>query len=373
MAKRGANEGTIYKRRDGRWAAAVSTGDGGRRYFYGRTRGEVADKLRRAQQALAQGLLLADERQRLDHYLKRWLESTRASVSPSTWDGYERVLRLHVIPELGHVRLGRLRPQDLAECYQRLLSKGLSPTYVRLGHAVLHRALRQAQRWALIPVNPASLVDAPRPAPPTVEPLRPAQIKQLMAAAQGDRLEALYVLAVTTGLRQGELLGLRWSDIDTTRQTLTVSQQVQRLRGEWSFTEPKTSSGKRMVTLPTVAITALRTRRARQGREKLRAGATWRSLDLVFANQLGGPIEKQNLIRRSFRPLLERAGLPPIRFHDLRHSAATLLLAEGVHPKVVQERLGHASIGVTMDIYSHVFPTLQEDAAKRLDQFFSAG
>lgn len=373
MAKRGKGEGTIYKRKDGRWAAATSTGNGRRKYVYGRTQAEVTGKLRKAQQAIAQGLPVADERQRLDHFLKRWLESTRATISPSTWDGYERVLRLHIVPEIGHLRLGRLRPQQLADCYQRLLRKGLSPTYVRLGHAVLHRALRQAQRWALIPVNPASLVDAPRPAPPTVVPLSPAQIKVLLTAAEGDRLEALYVLAVTTGLRQGELLGLRWSDIDLQRQTLTVRQQVQRLHGEWLFTEPKTSAGKRQVTLPSVAVTSLRGRWAKHGREKLRAGANWRGLDLVFTNQLGGPIEKQNLIRRSFRPLLERAGLPPIRFHDLRHSAATLLLAEGVHPKVVQERLGHANISVTMDIYSHVFPSLQEDAAKRLDQFFAAG
>jgi integrase len=223
----------------------------------------------------------------------------------------------------------------------------------------------------LISRNPAGFVDAPRPTPPQIQPLAPEQINQLLSASQGDRLHALYVVAVSAGLRQGELLGLRWSDLDLERASLSVQQQVQRTREGWVFSEPKTAKGRRTVTLPRMAIGALRTHRQYQLAERLAAGATWSDHGLVFTNHVGGPIEKQNLVRRSFRPLLTRAGLPMIRFHDLRHSAATLLLHQGVHPKVVQERLGHATIGVTMDIYSHVMPTLQREAADGLDRFFT--
>ena len=373
MAKRGNAEGSIYKRKDGRWAGTITLADGKRKSVYGTTRSQVAQKLAAAQRTVHDGLPLAPEREATGHYLTRWLnDEARRTIRQTTWDGYERLLRLHVIPEIGKTRLARLSPQDLSGCYERLLTKGLSPRYVQMAHAVIHRALRQAERWNLIGRNPADLVDAPRPLRAEIQPLLPDQITHLLEAARSDRLEALYVLALTTGLRQGELLGLRWADIDIDARRLTVRQQVQRTRAGWVFTEPKTTKSRRNVVLPAVATDALARHRVRQIEEQLRAGASWQSLDLVFTSRLGGPIEKQNLARRSFQPLLAGAGLPKIRFHDLRHSAATLLLTQGVHPKVVQERLGHANISVTMDIYSHVLPTLQQDAADRLDRFFAA-
>lgn len=290
-----------------------------------------------------------------------------------TYEGYERTLRLHVIPEIGSVRLARLTPQALSLLYQRLLDKGLSARTVQLTHAILHRALRQALRWRLIPVNPADAVDAPRPERREFRVLALEEVRRLLEATRGDRLEALYAVALTCGLRQGELLGLRWQDVDLDAGTLAVRQQAMRVQGRWVFPEPKTAAGRRSVTLPALTVGALRQHRARQNEERLQIGPAWQDeLDLVFTNAIGGPIEKQNLVRRSFRPLLERAGLPRVRFHDLRHSAATLLLAGGIHPRVVQERLGHSTISVTMDIYSHVLPTLQRDAAERLDRLLAA-
>jgi integrase len=372
MSGRANGEGSIYKRKDGRWCATISLDGGRRKAVYGKTREEAAHKLTKALKAQQDGRSIPGERETVRIYLLRWLEDVaRPTVRPGTYDGYERVVRLQLNPEIGTIRLARLGAEDLARCYRRLLATGLSPRSVQLAHAVLHRALRDAERWNLISRNPASLVDAPRPKPPERQPLAPEQIKELLAASEGDRLHALYVVAVSGGLREGELLGLRWTDLDLERGSLSVQQQVQRTRAGWVFSEPKTSKGRRVVTLPRVAVEALKRHRQQQRVERVAAGAAWGDQGLVFANQVGRPIEKQNLIRRSFRPLLMRAGLPPIRFHDLRHSAATLLLHQGVHMKVVQERLGHATIAVTMDTYSHVMPSMQKDASDRLDEFFT--
>lgn len=368
---RGNNEGSIYRRqRDGLYVAALTLPGGRRRAYYGKTRAEAAAKLTEAQTDLAKGLPLPPARLNVSEYLDRWLEGARPTVRPNTYDGYESTLRLHVKPEIGQRTLTRLGPQDLSALYQKLLAAGLSPRTVQLTHAVIHRALRQAERWGLVGRNVAGLVDAPRAASPAIRPLAPDEIKRLLRAATGDRYEALYVVAVTTGLRSGELLGLRWADVDLANGTLHVRQQAQRTRGGWTFVEPKTGAGRRTVTLPAMTVESLKAHRIRQNEERLKLGAAWEDLDLVFANEVGRPVERQNLQRRSFEPLLKRAKLRPIRFHDLRHSAATLLLTEGVHPKVVQERLGHATISVTLDIYSHVLPSMQREAAAKLDRFF---
>ena len=373
--KRGNGEGTIYKRKDSRWSAAVDfgwqNGKRKRKTVYGNTRGEVAEKLTVALRAQRRGLPMTAERLTVGDFLERWLlDSAKPQVRPNTFDGYERVLRLHVIPEIGHDRLARLTPQRITQLYERLLAKGLKPRYVRLAHAVLRRALGQAERWNEIPRNPAALVDPPRAERSEVAPLGAEEIDQLLAVAKGDPLEALYVLAVTTGLRQGELLGLRWQNVDLGVGRLAVRQQVQRSPGGWAFTEPKTASIRRVVRLPRIAVDALNRHRVDQLEQRLAHGPDWTDHDLVFPNSRGGPIERQNLVRRSFKPLLQHAGLRPTAFHNLRHSAARLLLAQGIHPKVVQERLGHSSISVTMDVYSHVLPSIQNEAVDALDRHF---
>ncbi len=312
------------------------------------------------------------EREKLADFPNRWLEDTaRRSVRATTYGGYEVSLRLHIIPEIGDIRLARLTAEDLDPLYSRLLDKGLAPKTIRLAHAVLHRALSHAQKRGAVAVNVASIAEAPAAPRREFRTLSPEEATRLLKAALSDRLYALYVLALTCGLRQAELLGLRWRDVDLNGAVLSVRQQVYRLAGEWCYSEPKTKAGRRTVSLSGSAVEALRERRLAQNKERLRA-QTWPDNDLVFCNRVGNPIEKGNLLRRSFGPLLERAGLPHIRFHNLRHACASLLLAEGVHPKVVQERLGHASISTTMDTYSHVLPSLQADAAERMDRLLTA-
>ncbi|CCF85557.1 tyrosine-type recombinase/integrase [Nitrolancea hollandica] len=377
-SRRGHGEGSIYQRDDGRWCASVNLGyvDGKRKRkdIYGKTRKEVAEKLKIALREQQQGLPVAVERQTVGQFFQHWLTTVaRHTVRESTWDSYEMRVRRDVLPHLGRKQLAKLTPQDLTDLYSRLLAQGLAPATVQRTHAIIHRALKQAARWGLVGRNVADLVDAPRPAKHEITTLDRTELDRFLMAARGDRFYALYVLAVFSGMREGELLGLRWADVDFDAREVRARRQAGRTKTGMRFSEPKTAKGRRSVALPDLAIDALREHRRSQLEARLATGPEWEDHDLVFPNLKGKPVERQNLARRSFKPILRRTGLPDsIRFHDLRHAHATMLLSAGVHPKVVQERLGHSTIGVTMDIYSHVMPQMQRDAADRLDHLFAA-
>ena len=368
--RRGHSEGSIFQRKDGLWAALVDLGYSGgkrrRKALYGRTRRDVQQKLAATQRAVEKGLPVPSERQTLGQFLARWLEAVaRPGLRPTTFTRYRELLTLHVIPVLGGRSLGKVTPQDLQGLYSSLGEK-LAPRTVGHVHRVLHRALADALRWGLVGRNVCDTVKPPKVQAAEMRALSPDQARQLLSAAKGDPLEALYVLAVTVGLRQGELLGLKWQDVDLDGGRLQVRRSIAWLTGRRAIEqEPKSAKSRRSVALTPLAVDSLRHHRQRQVERRLVALA-WEDKDLVFANEVGRPIEPGNLTRRSFQPLLERAGLPRIRFHDLRHTAATLLLAEAVHPKVVQEMLGHASIALTLDVYSHVTPTLQAEAAEKM-------
>ncbi len=255
--------------------------------------------------------------------------------------------------------------QPLAVLYAELATR-MSPSSLAQLHAV-HGALQQAVRWSLISRNPASAVRGPKVERPVIHPFTADQVRVLMAAASGDPLEPLYLTAVTTGMRSGELLGLQWQDVDLDAARIQVRRTLYRLNRGWWVGEPKTSAGRRAIALTASAVDALRTHRLRQAEALLAVAIRIGPESLVFADRFGGPLNGFHLTERQFKPLLRRAGLPVIRFHDLRHTAATLLLAQGINPKVVAEMLGHASVKVTLDVYSHVLPTMQEEAARRLD------
>jgi integrase len=368
--RRGAGEGSIFQRKDGRWACSVSLGCDARgkrrrKTVYGKTQAEVQEKLEKLRQEPTIGLAHYAVKLTVGMFLIRWLEDTaKQTVRQTTYACYESTIRLHIVPEIGHIRLSSLTPMHLQDLYARKLDEGLSPRSVQIIHAVLHRALKQAHRWGMVSHNTAAAVDRPRAPKKQMHYLTPSEVSRFWHVAAGNRFYALYVLAVTTGMRQGELLGLQWIDVDLAQALLTVRRSLTNIKGTIALGEPKSAAGSRYIALPQIAVRALDEHRERMLAEGL-ASSPW-----VFCDTVGGPIHRQNLVRRSFKPLLQKAGLPDIRFHDLRHTAATLLLFQGVHPKVVQEILGHSQISVTLDTYSHVLPALHRDAADKLDQLF---
>jgi integrase len=372
VARRGPGEGNVYRRADGRWVARLQLGySGGRRlrkHFYGLTRREVQDKLDRAKLDVQQGLPVGvDGRLTLAEYLRQWLaDVVRPSVRPSTYTAYEMHVRLHLVPELGRVRLAKLTPQQVQSLLNRKLAEGLSPGSVHHLRAVLRRALNQAMRWDLVPRNVATLVDPPRIPRREVHAMTPVEARRLLALVSSDRLGALYAVALVVGLRQGEALGLTWDDVDLEVGRLTVRRALQRVNGRLQFVEPKSSRASRTIALPPTIVAELRAHRVRQLEERVWAGARWHEHGLIFASSIG-TLDGMNVTHRLQR-MLKDAGLSPMRFHDLRHASASLLLAQGVHPRVVMEILGHSQISLTMNTYSHVIPSLQVEAAARMEE-----
>ena len=374
--KRGNGEGTIARRKNGLWYAQyVIYGQEGRkrRTLYGKTRQEVATKLAKALADREGGLLIDAGKLTLEEYLERWLsDAVEPAAAHRTYHNYRLQVRRHIDPTLGAVRLKALSPAHVQGLYRSKLDAGLSPSSVRYVHAVLHRALRLAVKWSLVPRNVAESVELPRAVKKEIRALSPKQARALLDTARGDRLEALYVLALSCGLRHGELLGLRWSDVDIEARTLGVMRQLQRMRdGSGLRFLPTKNAKERSIRLTEGAAEALKAHRKRQLEERLKAGGLYQDQGLVFATTIGTPMEPSNVVGRSFKPMLEAAGLPDIRFHDLRHTCATLMLGEGVHPKVAQERMGHSAIAVTMNTYSHVMPDVQDQAAAALDAALS--
>jgi len=373
-AKRANGEGGITYREDGRYMGryTVQTATGPkRRVVYGRTRKEAHEKLVKALADRDQGLIFEGENQTLAAYLERWLNGSVAGcVKPSTFESYERIIRNHIRPSLGHKKLKTLAPAHVQYFYQSKLDDGLAPGTVRLMHGILHKALEQAVKWGTVPRNVCKAVTAPKPKPEEIRPLDAEQAKRLLEASRGTRLEALYVLAVTAGLRVGELLGLKWEDVDLGSMTLRVRRTRSQARSGPTFTAPKNGKG-RNIKLTLRAAEALKCHRAAQNAARLKAGSLWQDDNLVFSTMTGKPLDFRNLATASFKPLLKKAGLPDIRFHDLRHTCATLLLSRGHHPKLVQELLGHASVAMTLDRYSHVLPGMGEQTAAAMEAALS--
>lgn len=370
--RRGHHEGTVRQRPDGTWEARLSLPGGKRKSVYAKTRREVQDKLRTAQRDIDSGLDLSAGRRTVAQYLDDWLARVKPAVKPKTWEGYESIVRVRVRPHLGHVPLSRLTPLDVQKLYATLEDAGLSRRSVHHTHCVLHRAFRQAMRWQLLPRNPCDGATPPTPVRRDMRVLSASEVTHLLDATRAHPSHGLYVLAVTSGARIGELLALRWDDLDLDAGKLAVRRSLQRQRGAGLvFVHPKTDRSRRTVHLSQRAISALREHRTRQLEHRLAIGAAWHDQGLVFANATGGPLDP-SWQTNAFKATLRAAGLPVVRFHDLRHTAATLLLGQGVHPKVVSEMLGHATITLTLDTYSHFVPALHAQAAAAMDAALSA-
>jgi integrase len=379
MAKRRGNgEGSITQRKNGTWEAKITLEDGRRKSIYGKTRKEVQEKLKIALREQQQGTLVTTPQQKLEQFLHSWLEDTQKhSVRPRTYERYEEIVRLHIIPELGHHYVQKLTAQQVEAFYARKMREGYKPVTVASFHNVLHKALTTAVRWNLVSRNVCDLVAPPRGEEFEIQPLNLEQIRKLLAAAvvRGYPIEGLLTLALATGMRRGELLGLKWQDIDFATSTLHVRRIMTRVPSKLKTEESKgyveantkTKKSRRSILIAPFALTALQRHREAQEEVKKKAGRLWQEHDLVFCTSVGTPLNPDR-VRVPFKELLKEAGLPDIRFHDLRHSAATLLLAMGIHPKITQEMLGHSNIAMTMDVYSHVLPGMQQEAIDRLNE-----
>lgn len=374
--------GHIRKRYKSSWVVTVDLGRDpitGKRIRKQRsvkgTRRDAEKVLRQLEYEADTGrLAMAPDTLTLAGYLESWLKEIRTRTRTRTHEEYQAQLENRVIPALGQVRLSQLRPQHLQQLYSNIMSGprldgkpgNPGPRTVQLIHRILHKALADALRLRLISVNPADAVVPPRPEKREMDTLTAEETARLLDAAAGQPYEAAFYLALFTGMRQGEILGLRWRDVDWENSVLMVRQVVARTRGGLKIEAPKTEKSRRSIPVGGVVLSALRRQRARQAEERLAAGENWVDNDLVFPGRNGNPMHPSVLYRR-FQQILKAAGLPHIRFHDSRHTHATLLLQQGVHPKIVQERLGHASITLTMDTYSHVIPSLQREAAAALE------
>lgn len=374
MAKRGRGEGSIYRRKDGRWTAEISLEGGKSKCLYGKTRKEVQEKLKVALYEQQKGMLVTGPQQQVGQFLTHWVENVqKQSIRARTYERYEEIVRLHLIPGIGHHPMQKLLPQHLQSFYNKKLEEGLSATTVISFHNVLHKALDTAVRWNLMARNTCELVSPPRRKRFEIQPLNLQQIHRLLSAAQGHRLEALFTLALATGIRRGELLALKWQDLDLAAGTLQIRRILTRIPTKlpgkgFEEAEPKTDKGRRHLTLPPFVVEALKQHRLRQLEAKLKAGPAWQEHDYVFCTTIGTHLHPDRDARQPLKILLKQAGLPEIRFHDLRHSSATMLLGMKIHPKIVQEILGHSQISITLDIYSHVLPTMQEEAMNKINE-----
>lgn len=376
--RRANGEGTVYKRQDGRWEGAAfvltSAGVGERRRVYGRTREEAHRAVTKLVRQSHQGLPVAATSQSVEQYLTYWInEVARHRVRPLTFRTYEMFVREHLIPGLGKKRLHRLTARDIRlflnskrEVSSRSPgneAKPLAPRTVFHLHAVLRNALEHAVREDLLPRNVARQVQVSPGRGPEVSPLSVDEAHRLLAAATSDRLYALYAVSLSLGLRRGEALGLPWSNVDLDGQILRIRQTLQRFDGQLHFAPPKTRRSERSIPLPDELKKVLLDHRARQEVERAAAGPQWKESGLVFTTMIGTPIEP-NEFSRYFRVLAAKAGLSNVRLHDLRHTCASMLLAQGVPPRVVMEILGHSSLDVTMNIYGHVMLDAQRDALR---------
>jgi integrase len=378
MAKkrqRGNGVGTVYprKNKDGKvtcYRGSYFAPDGKRRYVSAKRKGDAERALREAMTDADRGLVFDATKQSVSEYMTRWLEDfAKANLASRTYHNYKLQIREHIVPAFGKMKLSKLDTPNIQAFYTAKLQDGLKPASIRYIHAVLRCALEKAVDLRLITRNPAANARPPKIKQEEITPLDVEQARDLLKAAKGDRFECLYVLSLMCGLRMGESLGLRWPDVDLEAGNLRIHRQLQRIRegGGLVFSEPKNAS-RRTIDLPQRAIEALISHRKRQLEQQLRAGAKWQDDDLVFTTTIGTAVDAQNVVNRHFKPMLRRAGLPDIRWHDLRHTCATLLLSRGTHPTYVQKLLGHASVQLTLDRYSHWMPSMGKHTASAMEE-----
>lgn len=369
---RSNGEGTIRQRRDGFWEARVSVGPYEAKTIYAKTRPEIVKRLKDLLKEQEAGADLTKKREKVGEYLQRWLDETAATrVSERTLVEYRSIVRNHHIPVLGKVYLDKLAVRDVQKMVNAAIEKGLSPRRAHHLRAVLRTALNDARKQGLITRNVANDVAMPKADREPVKPLSPEQARALIAATDGTTYGGTFAVALYCGLRQGEVLGLRWQDIDFEAGTLTVAQSLKNIPGKQVFGPPKSRNSRRTIPLPVAAAEALRRQRDRQAFDR-KAATEWQDTDLVFTKPDGSPMSAW-VVRTSLQRALKQAGLPAQRFHDLRHACATLLLSAGVPLVMVSRILGHSTIDLTANTYGHIGIEAMRQAATVMDSLFETG
>jgi integrase len=373
MGKRSRGEGTIVRRSDGRWAGAVSLQDGQRKWLYGKTQQEVAKKVAAVRRDRDGGLPIVGERRTVDDYLGSWLEMIKPGLRISTHESYAWVVAKHIVPHLGKQQLAKLSGEHVQRWLGLKLQSGLSGTSVRYFHTELHDALAEAVRLRLVQRNVCDDARKPRKQRNEMRVWTEEQASTVLCAVRGERFGALFALALSTGMREGEMFALRWRDLDLKAGSLHVQRTLKWHGGKMSLDEVKTEAGRRHISLAAQVVEALQRHRREQNAERLRLGAVWRDNDLVFCDTTGGAIRSSNFSKRVYVPLVTRAGVPRIRPHDMRHTAATIAILNGMPIKAVSEMLGHSSVAITMSIYAHVMPNTHREVAAAMGRILFSG
>lgn len=336
-----------------------------------RTRREAESALHAALNALRQGVYVEPAKLTVADFLRdSWLPAVRGSLRPTTYSSYEVHVRCYLVPAFGDRKLQELTPPMINTLYAELITgwrgrRALGPATVRRVHATLHRALRDAVRWQLVARNVASAANPPKAPRPRMKVWTASELQTFLSATKTDRNHTLWLFYVLTGVRRGEALALQWSDVDLVAATATIRRSLVPVDHRLVFGEPKTDKGRRRISLDAQLVAALRAHHRDQAKERLLVGSAFDDQDLVFCHPGGSPLRPEQ-VSRWFSSLARRAGVPPVRLHDLRHLHATLALSAGVAPRVLADRLGHSSTAMTTDIYQHVLPDLDRDAAGRV-------
>jgi integrase len=371
--KRGNGEGSIFQRSDGKWVGRISLGygDDGRRKtqtVYGAKKRDVQDKLLELQGRKATGTLTDVSTLTVGQYLDQWLsDDVVPNRAARTTERYEGLVRTHLKPRIGRLKLQALAPAHVASMLASMLREDVSADTRKKALAALKTALNRALKLRLIVHNPCLSVETPKVVRRDIHPLTMDQSDQLFVNSRGHRLGGIFVTATTTGLREGELFALHWADLNLTEAVLTVRRTLEECKGVLKLKEPKSKAGRRAVMLSAITVNALKQRRDAAVAEGLD------NCELVFPDTGGGFLRRSNFARQVWHPIRKAAGIPQtVTFHDLRHTHASQLLAQGAHIKVVQERLGHSDITLTLNTYSHLLPGLQAEAAGLIDGLFSS-
>lgn len=377
--RRGNTAGQIIPRGEDTWLVRIfmgRDGDGKRRYLNKTIRGkkkDAQDYLSKTLTAINSGTFVEPSPLTVDEYLDKWLESAaRPRLSERTYADYSELLKRYVRSKLGGRKLSQLRPLEIQALYSEMQERGLSARTVRVTHVVLSSALKQAVRWHMLPLNPAQACELPKRTRREMKSLTPEEATVFLKEAKADPHGLIFAFALATGMRPEEYLALQWKDVDLQKGTATVQRTLcwrRQKGGGWYFGEPKTSQSRRTIPLPASLVKELIQHKRRQAESRLRLGPEYQPYELVFATAAGGPLHPENLNARNFKTVRDRAKLPSnVTLYTLRHTCATLLLLAGENAKVISERLGHSSIVMTLDIYSHVLPSMQQAATEKLER-----